>query len=64
LSLHDNQTYVTKISLALSSGRDNHPLAATAEMAILIVAVFPSRLSRYTLGHVRSILLAGVRCFF
>src|SRR6478735_10399193 len=39
---------VTKISLALSSGRDNHPLAATAEMAILIVAVFPSRLSRYT----------------
>ena len=29
---------VTKISLALSSGRDNHPPAATAEMAILIVA--------------------------
>jgi hypothetical protein len=28
-------------------GRDNHPHAATAEMAILIVAVFPSRLSRY-----------------
>src|SRR5664280_116361 len=39
---------VTQISLALSSGRDNHPPAATAEMAILIVAVFPSRLSRYT----------------
>src|SRR5665213_1198847 len=39
---------VTKISLALSSGRDNHPPAATAEMAILIVAVFPSRLSRYS----------------
>src|SRR6202163_378939 len=38
----------TKISLALSSGRDNHHPAATAEMAILIVAVFPSRLSRYT----------------
>src|SRR5450759_402681 len=38
---------LTKISLALSSGRDNHPPAATAEMAILIVAVFPSRLSRY-----------------
>src|SRR6476469_6505147 len=38
---------VTKISLALSSGRDNHPPAATAEMAILIVAVFSSRLSRY-----------------
>src|SRR5665647_2439874 len=38
---------VTKISLALSPGRDNHPPAATAEMAILIVAVFPSRLSRY-----------------
>ena len=33
---------VTKISLALSPGRDNHPPAATAEMAILIVAVFPS----------------------
>src|SRR5665213_2118378 len=30
---------VTKISLALSSGRDNHPPAATAEIAILIVAV-------------------------
>src|ERR1700737_3751231 len=40
---------VKKISLALSSGRDNHPPAATAKMAILIVAVFPSRLSRYTL---------------
>jgi hypothetical protein len=39
---------VTQISLALSSRRDNHPPAATAEMAILIVAVFPSRLSRYT----------------
>src|SRR5471032_871252 len=39
---------VTQISLALSSRRDNHPLAATAEMAILIVAVFPSRLSRHT----------------
>src|SRR6476661_3150125 len=41
---------VTKISLALSSGRDNHPPAATAEMAILIVAVFSSRLSRYKGG--------------
>jgi hypothetical protein len=39
---------VKKISLALSPGRDNHPPAATAKMAILIVAVFPSRLSRYT----------------
>ena len=38
---------VTQISLALSSRRDNHHPAATAEMAILIVAVFPSRLSRY-----------------
>jgi hypothetical protein len=47
LSFHDNQITLTKISLALSSGRDNHPPAATAEMAILIVAVFPSRLSRY-----------------
>src|ERR1017187_6369392 len=41
----------TKISLALSSGPDNHPPAATAEMAILIVAVFPSRLSRYTVDR-------------
>src|SRR5512144_2236515 len=38
---------VTQISLALSSRRDNHHPAATAEMAILIVAVFRSRLSRY-----------------
>src|SRR6478672_1916174 len=42
---------VTKISLALSSGRDNHPPAATAEMAILIVAAFSSRLSRYSPGQ-------------
>src|SRR3979411_72034 len=40
---------VTQISLALSSRRDNHHPAATAEMAILIVAVFPSRLSRYNI---------------
>ncbi|MGO4869901.1 MAG: hypothetical protein ACLPGW_04730, partial [Roseiarcus sp.] len=40
---------ITKISLALSSRRDNHPSAATAKMASLIVAAFPSRLSRYTL---------------
>src|ERR1700681_610410 len=45
---------VTKISLALSSGRDNHPPAATAEMAILIVAVFSSRLSRYSLDLLRA----------
>ena len=37
-----------KIALALSSRRDNHLLAATAKMAILIVAAFPSRLSRYS----------------
>ncbi|HMJ43919.1 MAG TPA: hypothetical protein VK522_16750 [Pseudolabrys sp.] len=49
MSLHDNQITRHKISLALSPGRDNHPLAATAKMAILIVAVFPSRLSRYTM---------------
>ena len=48
LSLRDNQTISRQKALALSSGRDNHPPAATAEMAILIVAVFPSRLSRYT----------------
>jgi hypothetical protein len=47
LSLHDNQITRDEISLALLSGRDNHPLAATAEMAILIVAVFPSRLTRH-----------------
>src|SRR5450631_4825450 len=35
-----------KISLALSPGRDNHPLAATAKMAILIVAV-SRRADRY-----------------
>ncbi|MCX7312919.1 MAG: hypothetical protein NTV56_14640, partial [Alphaproteobacteria bacterium] len=39
---------VTKISLALSSRRDNHLLAATAKMAILIVAEFSSSLSRYS----------------
>jgi len=48
LSLHDNQITLTKISLALSSRRDNHPPTATADMAILIVAGFSSRLSRYT----------------
>src|ERR1700678_1696842 len=37
---------VTQISLALSSRRDNHPPAATAEIDILIVAVVASRLSR------------------
>src|SRR5271156_1822686 len=46
---------VTKISLALSSRRDNHPPTATAEMAILIVAVFPSRLSRYNIVRRRRI---------
>ena len=44
---------ITQISLALSSGRDNQALAATAEMAILVVAVFPSRLSRYRDGFIR-----------
>ena len=39
MSLHDNQITRHKISLALSPGRDNHPLAATAKMAILIVAL-------------------------
>ena len=32
--------------------RDNHPTATTAEMAILIVAVLPSRLSRCTSASV------------
>src|ERR1700684_808333 len=59
---------VTKISLALSSGRDNHPPAATAEMAILIVAVFPSRLSRniygfgLVIGYVASVAYKGAKC--
>jgi hypothetical protein len=48
LSLRDIKSRFKKISLALSPGRDNHPLAATAKMAILIVAVFSSRLSRYS----------------
>src|ERR1700676_1772018 len=39
---------IPKISLALSSDRANHPPAPTAEMPILIVLVFPSRLSRYS----------------
>src|SRR5260370_35100544 len=50
---------VTKISLALSSGRDNHPPAATAEMAILIVAVFSSRLSRYTRRRLAGVSALG-----
>src|SRR5271155_2979415 len=54
---------VTKISLALSPCRDKYPLAATAEMAILIVAVFPSRLSRYTTdpGQRKTRLLAALQ---
>jgi hypothetical protein len=36
--------------LRYRSRRDNHHFAATAKMAILIVAAFPSRLSRYTPG--------------
>jgi hypothetical protein len=63
LSFHDNQITLTKISLALSSGRDNHPPAATAEMAILIVAVFSSRLSRYTaIAQERLALAIRHRC--
>jgi hypothetical protein len=33
--------------LHLLSRRDNHHPAATAKMAFLILAAFPSRLSRY-----------------
>ena len=47
MSLRDNQTISRQKALALSSRRDNHHIAATAKMAILIVAAFPSRLSRY-----------------
>ena len=47
MSLHDNQNTRHKISLALSSRRDNHPFAVIAKMAILIVAAFSFRLSRY-----------------
>src|SRR5208283_812206 len=39
---------LAEIALALSSRCDNHNVAATAKMAILIVAAFSSRLSRYT----------------
>ena len=35
MSLHDNQITLTKISLALSARRNNHPPTATAEMARL-----------------------------
>jgi hypothetical protein len=38
--------------LRYPSRRDNHHIAATAKMAILIVAAFPSRLSRYKTGPV------------
>src|SRR5271155_5947368 len=51
---------VTKISLALSPCRDKYPLAATAEMAILIVAVFPSRLSRYILRRIFTLTPSAV----
>jgi hypothetical protein len=44
---------VTKISLALPSRRDNHLLAATAQLAILFAATLPSRLSRYTRTYPR-----------
>src|SRR5208283_250136 len=39
---------LAEIALALSSRCDNHNVAATAKMAILIVAAFSSRLSRYS----------------
>jgi hypothetical protein len=49
LSLHDNQiTRHENIACVITVPRQIS-LAATAEMAILIVAVFPSRLSRYTI---------------
>jgi hypothetical protein len=48
LSLRDNQTISRQKALALSLRRDNDHIAATAKMAVLIVAAFPSRLSRYT----------------
>jgi hypothetical protein len=53
LSRHDNQIPVRKISLALLSRRDNHLLAATAELAILFAATLPSRLSRYSASRFR-----------
>src|SRR5271166_5503987 len=49
---------LAEIALALSSRCDNHNVAATAKMAILIVAAFSSRLSRYSEAVARSI---GVR---
>jgi transposase len=65
LSLRDNQTISRQKALALSLRRDNDHIAATAKMAVLIVAAFPSRLSRYTrnsIGHTgaaRLLLTAG-----
>jgi hypothetical protein len=55
LSLRDNQTISRQKALALSLRRDNDHIAATAKMAVLIVAAFPSRLSRYTLGENRAL---------
>src|ERR1700736_4350383 len=54
---------VTKISLALSSGRGNHPPAPTRRIAILIVAVFASRLSRYSEGGAeRDFVVLSAEC--
>ena len=52
MSLRDNQTISRQKALALSLRRDNDHIAATAKMAVLIVAAFPSRLSRYNYAHV------------
>src|SRR6476659_9694188 len=52
---------VTKISLALSSGRDNHPPAATAEMAIQIVAVQHPPKAELSMASLRLLVANGCR---
>jgi hypothetical protein len=42
--------------------RDNDHIAATAKMAVLIVAAFPSRLSRYTMRASNDAQCGVARC--
>jgi len=48
LSRRDTTLNELNLPLAFLSRRDNHHLAATAKMALLIAANFSSRMSRYT----------------
>jgi hypothetical protein len=47
LSRRDTTLNELNLPLAFLSRRDNHHLAATAKMALLIAANFSSRMSRY-----------------